>query len=101
MNDMNCPYNYDEPEFRLEWFEDRLEKVQLEFDDMEARYLQLERECNDLRDVNTQLREENRKLKDDMIDYVIEKDDEINALKAQLESIEETGQYFIVVDEEE
>jgi len=54
---MNCPYDYDDPEFRLEWFEDRLEKVELERDALWVKTQEDEREINDLRDVNKQLRQ--------------------------------------------
>ena len=54
---MNCPYDYDDPEFRLEWFEDRLEKVELERDALWVKTQEDEREINDLRDINKQLRE--------------------------------------------
>lgn len=49
---MNCPYDYDDPEFRLEWFEDRLEKVELERDSLEAKVWELERMLNEQEDVN-------------------------------------------------
>jgi hypothetical protein len=61
---MNCPYNYDEPEFRLEWFEVRLAELQLEKDALWVKTQEDEREINDLRDVNKQLREEIEKLKE-------------------------------------
>ena len=48
---MNCPYDYDDPEFRLEWFEDRLEKVELERDTLWVKTQEDEREINQLRDV--------------------------------------------------
>jgi hypothetical protein len=54
---MNCPYDYDDPEFRLEWFEDRLEKVELEKDALWIKTQEDERIINDLRDVNKQLRQ--------------------------------------------
>ena len=54
---MNCPYDYDDPEFRLEWFEDRLEKVELERDALWVKTQEDEREINDLRDVNNELRQ--------------------------------------------
>lgn len=55
---MNCPYDYDDdPEFRLEWFEDRLEKVELERDALWVKTQEDERIINDLRDINKQLRE--------------------------------------------
>jgi hypothetical protein len=54
---MNCPYNYDEPEFRLEWFEVRLAELQLEKDALWIKTQEDEREINDLRDVNKQLRQ--------------------------------------------
>lgn len=47
---MNCPYDYDDPEFRLEWFEDRLEKVELERDALWVKTQEDERIINDLRD---------------------------------------------------
>ena len=47
---MNCPYDYDDPEFRLEWFEDRLEKVELERDALWVKTQEDEREINDLND---------------------------------------------------
>jgi hypothetical protein len=54
---MNCPYDYDDdPEFRLEWFEDRLEKVELERDALWVKTQEDEREINDLRDANNELR---------------------------------------------
>ena len=56
-NNMNCPYDYDNPEFRLEWFEDRLEKVELERDSLEAKVWELERMLNEQEDVNKQLRQ--------------------------------------------
>ena len=52
-----CPYDYDNPEFRLEWFEDRLEKVELERDSLEAKVWELERMLNEQEDVNKQLRQ--------------------------------------------
>jgi len=52
-----CPYDYDDPEFRLEWFEDRLEKVELERDALWVKTQEDEREINDLRDANKQLRQ--------------------------------------------
>jgi hypothetical protein len=54
---MNCPYDYDDPEFRLEWFEDRLEKVELERDALWVKTQEDERIVNDLRDVNNELRQ--------------------------------------------
>jgi len=47
---MNCPYDYDDPEFRLEWFEDTLEKVELERDALWVKTQEDEREINQLRD---------------------------------------------------
>jgi hypothetical protein len=53
---MNCPYNYDEPESRLEWLEDRLQVVKdyndlkLERDALWVKTQEDEREINDLRD---------------------------------------------------
>lgn len=47
---MNCPYDYDNPEFRLEWFEDRLEKVELERDALWVKTQEDERIINDLND---------------------------------------------------
>jgi len=47
---MNCPYDHDDPEFRLEWFEDRLEKVELERDALWVKTQEDEREINDLND---------------------------------------------------
>jgi hypothetical protein len=49
---MNCPYDYDDPEFRLEWFEDRLEKVELERDALWVKTQEDEREINQLMDSN-------------------------------------------------
>ena len=82
---MNCPYNYDEPESRLEWFEkkveeleflkqihvselalfvedvknlkDRVEELQLEKDALWVKTQEDEREINDLRDA---INEKNR-----------------------------------------
>lgn len=82
---MNCPYNYDEPESRLEWFEkkveeleflkqihvselalfvedvknlkDRVEELQFEKDALWVKTQEDERIINDLRDVNKQLRQ--------------------------------------------
>ena len=42
---------------RLEWLEDRLEKVELERDALWVKTQEDEREINDLRDINKQLRE--------------------------------------------
>lgn len=56
-NNMNCPYEHDDPEFRLEWFEDRLEKVELERDALWVKTQEDERIINDLRDVNNELRQ--------------------------------------------
>jgi hypothetical protein len=60
-NKKNCPYDYDDPEFRLEWFEDRLEKVELERDALWVKTQEDEREINDLRDAVNQW----KKLKKD------------------------------------
>lgn len=54
---MNCPYDYDDPEFRLEWFEVRLAELQLEKDALWVKIQEDEREINDLRDINKQLRQ--------------------------------------------
>ena len=60
---MNCPYNYDEPESRLEWFEDRLEFVkryndlELERDALWVKTQEDERIINELRDA---INEKNR-----------------------------------------
>jgi hypothetical protein len=47
---MNCPYNYDEPESRLEWFEVRLAELQFEKDALWVKTQEDERVINDLRD---------------------------------------------------
>ena len=47
---MNCPYNYDEPESRLEWFEVRLAELQFEKDALWVKTQEDEREINQLRD---------------------------------------------------
>ena len=101
---MNCPYDYDDPEFRLEWFEDRLEKVELERDALWVKTQEDEREINDLRDINNELRDEVEKLEDfiknhlsDLFSEVREKvtdhtkrvDIEIDKIKEQLESSNE------------
>ncbi len=79
---MNEPYNHDEPESRFVWLEEKLETVKLERDMLEHKAWDLEkyltkkleelklerdalwvktqedeREINDLRDINKQLRE--------------------------------------------
>jgi len=59
---MNCPYDYDDPEFRLEWFEDILEKVELERDALWVKTQEDEREINQLRDINNELRDKIKKL---------------------------------------
>ena len=51
---MNCPYNYDEPEFRLEWFEEKFEKLKLERDALWVKTQEDERIINDLRDAVNQ-----------------------------------------------
>ena len=57
---MNCPYNYDEPESRLEWFENRLEFVkryndlELERDALWVKTQEDERIINELRDAVNQ-----------------------------------------------
>lgn len=79
---MNCPYNHNDPESRFVWLEEKLETVKLERDMLEHKAWDLEkyltkkleelklerdalwvktqedeREINDLRDINKQLRE--------------------------------------------
>ena len=51
---MNCPYNHDEPESRLEWFEVRLAELQLEKDALWVKTQEDERIINELRDVVNQ-----------------------------------------------
>lgn len=73
---MNCPYDYDDPEFRLEWFEDKLEKVELERDALWVKTQEDEREINQLLDSNkerliqrTQLLE----IAEELAGYIINK----------------------------
>ena len=54
---MNCPYNYDEPESRLEWFEKELEKLLIERDALWVKTQEDERIINELRDA---INEKNR-----------------------------------------
>ena len=65
---MNCPYDYDDPEFRLEWFEDRLEKVELERDALWVKTQEDEREINQLRDAV----KEKKRQRDEAIELVKE-----------------------------
>jgi hypothetical protein len=65
---MNCPYDYDDPEFRLEWFEDRLEKVELERDALWVKTQEDERIINDLNDAVT----EKKRQRDEAIELVKE-----------------------------
>ena len=65
---MNCPYDYDDPEFRLEWFEDRLEKVELERDALWVKTQEDEREINQLRDAV----DEKKRQRDEAIELVKE-----------------------------
>ena len=53
---MNCPYNYDEPESRLEWFEVRLAELQLEKDALWVKTQEDERIINELRDAVDELK---------------------------------------------
>lgn len=66
MSKYKCPYDHDQPEFRLEWYEENFEKLMNERDDALT---------------------EIEMLKQDIVDYVIEKDDEINSLKRALEAL--------------
>ena len=54
---MNCPYNYDEPESRLEWFEKELEKLLIERDALWVKTQEDEIIINELRDA---INEKNR-----------------------------------------
>jgi hypothetical protein len=65
---MNCPYDYDDPEFRLEWFEDRLEKVEQERDALWVKTQEDEREINQLRDAV----DEKKRQRDEAIELVKE-----------------------------
>jgi hypothetical protein len=72
---MNCPYNYDEPESRLEWLEDRLQVVKdyndlkLERDALWVKTQEDERVINDLRDVNKELRDKIKVLEEIVAKY--------------------------------
>ena len=71
---MNCPYDYDDPEFRLEWFEDRLEKVEQERDALWVKTQEDERIINDLKDaVNQKLiqRTELLSIAEEMAEVII------------------------------
>ena len=59
---MNCPYNHDEPESRLEWFEENFEKLLDERDELYWKTQEDEREINELRDINKELRDKIKKL---------------------------------------
>lgn len=94
MNKYKCPYDHDQSEFMLEWYEENFEKLINERDELYWKTQEDEREINELRDAVvekkrqlTEAQEEIEKLKEDIVDYVIKKDDECQALKKALEAL--------------
>jgi spore coat polysaccharide biosynthesis protein SpsF (cytidylyltransferase family) len=54
---MNCPYDDDQIEFKLEWYEEKFEKLKLERDALWVKTQEDERIINELRDA---INEKNR-----------------------------------------
>ena len=50
MNNYKCPYDHDQPEFMLVWYEENFEKLLNERDELYWKTQEDEREINDLRD---------------------------------------------------
>lgn len=57
MKTYKCPYDHDQPEFKLEWYEENFEKLINERDELYWKTQEDERVINELRDVNTELRD--------------------------------------------